>query len=102
MKIPPDLIRIIQKSNTSIQTRFTKLTEEVGELAEQVLILQGEKDGVGGLKDLYNLYLEVVDVHIMALAMIVATGITEEEVDQIMKSQLEKWEKWIDKKALNN
>jgi NTP pyrophosphatase (non-canonical NTP hydrolase) len=95
MKIPKRVAEVSKREKKSLSDRLVKLTEEVGELAAEILKYQGKKGCNGKSKKqvLAALHLEGVDVMLMAMDILVHTGATEKIIAKIMKKQLNKWEK---------
>ena len=95
MKIPNRLIKISKKETRSLACRGLKLTEEAGELSAEILKYLGKKGRNGKTKEevLAHLHLEAIDVMIMAMDILVHTNAREKEINDIMESQLKKWER---------
>lgn len=76
-----------------IDKQFIKLSEEVGELAVEILVDSGDNhpdkagsDGISG---------ECIDVILMGISIFVANGGTISEFNDLMLTKMEKWEKQI-------
>lgn len=92
--IIPKAVRKVSKLETkSLTARGVKLMEEAGELAAEILRVEGEKNFKGKSKEqvLYDLHLEAVDTMLMAMDILVHTGATDKRIKEIMKNQMEKW-----------
>ncbi len=78
----------------STMERMVKLQEEVGELAQEVLIhhqasgSSSKSPGVDGIAG------ECVDVIIVALSIFFKNGHTQDELKQLIEKKCEKWEKF--------
>lgn len=84
--------------NKNILERMVKLQEEVGELAQEILIseqVSGSthkspgKDGIKG---------ECVDVILVALSIFFKAGHDEAELEKIMQAKSERWDSFQKKK----
>jgi NTP pyrophosphatase (non-canonical NTP hydrolase) len=79
------------KNNRSLLNIWLKLNEEVGELAQEINILDGyvkpSKGGVDGIKG------EAIDVIINVIDLLykLDDSITEEELLLILQNKLDKW-----------
>ena len=71
------------------------MNEEAGELAAEILKLEGKKGSKGKTKEeiLYDLHLEAIDCMLMAMDILVHTKATNKRINEIIDSQLKKWEK---------
>jgi hypothetical protein len=92
-KYPEKLRKISTADRRELSPRFIKLFEEAGEAAAEYLKLTGHKGRKGKTRQetLDHLRLELVDCLIMTLDLLVATKTSEEQVSEIMTSQLDKW-----------
>ena len=92
--IPRKVRRVSKLETKSLTARGVKLMEESGELAAEILRVEGEKSRKGKSKEqvLCDLHLEAVDCMLMAMDILVHTGATDKHIREIMKNQLEKWE----------
>ena len=78
--------------------RGLKLNEEAGELAAEILKLKGLKGSSKSKKEiLFDLHLEAIDCLLMAMDILVHTKASEKRIEQIMNSQLDKWERGFKK-----
>lgn len=95
MKIPARVKKISRLETKTLLARGLKLNEEAGELAAEILKLEGLKgsNGKNRKEILYDLHLEAVDCMLMAMDILVHTGATEKRIASIMDSQLTKWTK---------
>ena len=93
MKIPKKIRTSSKCENRKLSDRMVKLTEEVGELAAEVSKYKGLKGSKGKTKQeiLDDLRLEAVDVMIMAMEMLCFTETSDDQINNIMDSQLNKW-----------
>lgn len=100
-----DRIKIASKSDIKklLVERVVKLTEEVGELAAEVLIENGysNKYRKPGLVE-KNIRTEAVDCLIMVLDILNFVGATKEDINKLVNKKVNKWEKGIAKKKLKN
>lgn len=92
--IPKKIRKVSKLEKRSLSSRCTKLFEEGGELAAEILRYQGEKGAKGKSKEevLYDLHLEAVDCMLMAMDILCHTGATDKRIREIMTSQMKKWE----------
>lgn len=88
-----EIIREISKrDNKSIQRRLIKLMEEVGELATEINLLDGDFHKKRTKEELHNNIIEEgVDSLICAVDILVKQGATEEEIVSIIKRKCAKW-----------
>jgi len=95
MRIPKRVRKVSKLETKSLVARGLKLNEEAGELAAEILKLEGMKGARGKSRKeiLYDLHLEAIDCLLMAMDILVHTGATEKRINQIMNSQLDKWAK---------
>lgn len=94
--IIPYEVREVSMLETKLLTeRGLKLTEEVGELAAEILKFKGLKGSKGKSKNqiLKDLHLEAIDCMLMAMDILVHTGAKDENIRAVMNSQLKKWKK---------
>ena len=79
--------------------RGLKLNEEAGELAAEILRLEGKKDSEGKSQDqiLYDLHLEAVDCLLMAMDILVHTNASKKRIELIIDRQLNKWKRGVKK-----
>lgn len=98
--IPKRVRKVSLLEKKSLSNRGVKLFEEAGELAAEILRLQGMKGAKGKKKEeiLYDLHLEAVDTLLMAMDILVHTGASTERINKIMNKQLDKWHEGIKKK----
>jgi NTP pyrophosphatase (non-canonical NTP hydrolase) len=92
--IIPHKIREISLLETkTLVERGLKLTEEVGELAAEILKFEGLKptNGKSGIDVLQALRLEAVDCMLMSMDILAYTQTTDDRIKEIIESQLEKW-----------
>jgi NTP pyrophosphatase (non-canonical NTP hydrolase) len=90
-----NLINIVfslsEREQKSLLERFVKLSEECGELAQEILIaedasgFQHKKVGVDGISG------EAVDVIIVALSIFHKGGGSKRELLEILEKKCEKW-----------
>jgi hypothetical protein len=84
-----------EQESKSTEKQFIKLSEEVGELANDILCESGdnapEKAGDDGASG------ECIDIALMAISLFIATGGTREEWGQAMLDKGMKWETQIHK-----
>jgi NTP pyrophosphatase (non-canonical NTP hydrolase) len=97
MIIPHRVKKVSRLEKKTLVERGLKLNEEAGELAAEILKLEGLKGANGKTRKqiLYDLHLEAIDVMLMAQDVLVHTGATEERIEKIMNSQLDKWKKGL-------
>ena len=95
MKITKNISRVSKLEKKNIVERGLKLNEEAGELAAEILKLEGKKGSKGKTKEeiLYDLHLEAIDCMLMAMDILVHTKATNKRINEIIDSQLKKWEK---------
>lgn len=95
MKIPKNIRRVSKLEKKTLVERGLKLNEEAGELAAEILKLEGKKGSKGKTKEeiLYDLHLEAIDCMLMAMDILVHTKATNKRINEIIDSQLKKWEK---------
>ena len=95
MKIPKNIRRVSKLEKKTLVERVLKLNEEAGELAAEILKLEGKKGSKGKTKEeiLYDLHLEAIDCMLMAMDILVHTKATNKRINEIIDSQLKKWEK---------
>ena len=93
MKIPKRVRKVSKLEKKSLVARGLKLNEEAGELAAEILKLEGMKGAKGKTRKeiLYDLHLEAIDCMLMSMDILVYTGATEKRIAAIMNSQLDKW-----------
>ena len=78
----------------SIETKVLKIVEEVGEVATEVLKLNGYKnsdEAVEAVKS--NLEEEIVDVIMTGMVLAKHVGLNEERMAEIFDMKLKKWRK---------
>lgn len=98
MKIPKRIKKISRLEKKTLVERGLKLNEEAGELAAEILKLKGLKGSSKSKKEiLYDLHLEAIDCLLMAMDILVHTKASEKRIEQIMNSQLDKWERGFKK-----
>lgn len=99
MKIPKRVKRVSKLETKSLIARGLKLNEEAGELAAEILKLEGMKDAKEATREeiLYNLHLEAIDCLLMSMDILIHTGATKKRINAIIKSQLDKWETSFEK-----
>lgn len=92
--IPAKVRKVSKLEKKSLSSRCTKLFEEGGELAAEILRFQSEKSAKGKTKDeiLYDLHLEAVDCMLMAMDILAHTGASDKRIRKIMIGQMAKWE----------
>lgn len=92
MKIPKIIRDYTESDNWNLRTRGLKLMEESGEVAAEILKLDGHKGRKGKTEKevLAHLRLEAVDVLVVAFSILHHTGATEKEIDGLIKQQLKK------------
>tara|TARA_R110000765_G_scaffold7963_4_gene26093 strand:+ start:98718 stop:99068 length:351 start_codon:yes stop_codon:yes gene_type:complete len=73
-----------------VEKQFIKLGEEVGELAVEIQVQEGDTPVGKGSTDGIN--GECVDVMLMALAIFVANGGKKKEFISRMEEKMDKWE----------
>ena len=95
MKIPKNIRRVSKLEKKTLVERGLKLNEDAGELAAEILKLEGKKGSKGKTKEeiLYDLHLEAIDCMLMAMDILVHTKATNKRINEIIDSQLKKWEK---------
>lgn len=93
MKIPKQVRKVSKLEKRSLLARGLKLNEEAGELSAEILKFLGEKGKNGKTKAevLDHLRLEAVDVWLMASDILCYTNTSDEQITDIMNSQLSKW-----------
>ena len=75
-----------------IEKNLCKLMEEVGEIAQDVLKLDGYKVNKEKVEDLrQNLKEEIVDAMVMLMVLAMDAGTTEKEMCTIFEKKLNKW-----------
>jgi NTP pyrophosphatase (non-canonical NTP hydrolase) len=98
VKIPKRVKKISRLEKKSLVERGLKLNEEAGELAAEILKLKGLKGSSKSKKEiLFDLHLEAIDCLLMAMDILVHTKASEKRIEQIMNSQLDKWERGFKK-----
>lgn len=99
MKIPNRIRKISNLEKKTLIGRGLKVCEEAGELAAEILKLKGMKGSSKTKKQiLYDLHLEAVDCLLMAMDVLVHTKASEKRINQIINSQLDKWERGFKKR----
>ena len=95
MKIPKNIRRVSNLETKTLIERGLKLNEEAGELAAEILRLEGKKGSRGKSQKeiLYDLHLEAIDCMLMAMDILVHTKAPNKRINAIINSQLKKWEK---------
>lgn len=90
-----DLIcALSQKEKKTLLERFAKLSEECGELAQELLISHDapgfahKKQGADGILG------ESVDVLLVVLSIFFKSGGSREELTSLITKKCEKWEMW--------
>jgi len=76
----------------SLLERTIKLQEEVGELAQQVLIQTGSSGSHHKKAPTNDVKQEVVDVTLVALSIFFLEGGTPLELEKIVEAKMGKWE----------
>ncbi len=93
MKLDLSLVRELSlKESKTLIERFVKLSEECGELAEEILI---ERDASGfqhKLKGDDGILGETVDVLLVALSIFFKAGGSPEELGTLMEKKAHKWQ----------
>jgi NTP pyrophosphatase (non-canonical NTP hydrolase) len=97
MIIPKKIRQVSQAEKKTLIERGLKLNEEAGELAAEILRLEGKKgsNGKSRAEILYDLHLEAVDCMLMAMDILVYTKAPKRRIELIIESQLDKWKKGI-------
>lgn len=88
IKITEELTKRDQKS---LLEKALKTAEEVGELAQAVLVGMGSHGTQYRNPEEYNVLEEAVDVVICGLAAAFEAGFTIKEVEEMTKLKLDKW-----------
>jgi NTP pyrophosphatase (non-canonical NTP hydrolase) len=84
------------EKQVTIAEKGLKLTEEVGELAAELLKLTGYKYTNDTKEEaLQKALLESVDTMIMIFGIMVQLGFTKQEIVEMTESQVNKWLKYV-------
>ena len=99
MIIPKKVREVSLLEKKTLIERGLKLNEEAGELAAEILRLEGKKDSEGKSQDqiLYDLHLEAVDCLLMAMDILVHTNASKKRIELIIDRQLNKWKRGVKK-----